>query len=50
MSKGNPAIRIPEPLIPVVRLIIERYNASVKETQNEVANEFMAKLEADGNG
>ena len=50
MSKGNPAIRIPEPLIPVVRLMIERYNASVKETQSQVANEFMTRLGADSNG
>lgn len=50
MSKGNPAIRIPEPLVPVVRLIIDRYNASVKETQNEVANDFLTKLEATDNG
>jgi hypothetical protein len=50
MSKGNPAIRIPEPLVPVVRLIIDRYNASVKETQNEVASEFLAKLEGNDNG
>lgn len=50
MSKGNPAIRIPEPLVPVVRLIIDRYNAKTKDTQNEVANEFLTKLEAVDNG
>ncbi len=50
MSKGNPAIRIPEPLVPVVRLMLDKYNAKTKDTQNEVANEFMAKLEAQDNG
>lgn len=50
MSKGNPAIRIPEPLVPVVRLIIDTYNAKTKDTQNEVANEFLAKLETKDNG
>jgi len=39
-------MRIPEPLVPVVKLIIERYNASVKSTQSEVADELMSKLEA----
>lgn len=50
MSKGNPAIRIPEPLVPVVRMMLDRYNAKTKDTQNEVANEFLAKLGADNNG
>lgn len=50
MSKGNPAMRIPEPLVPVVRLIIDTYNAKTKDTQNEVASEFLAKLEAKSNG
>ena len=50
MSRGNPAMRIPEPLVPVVKAIIERYNASVKDTQNEVAKELMSKLEELNNG
>ena len=50
MSKGNPAIRIPEPLVPVVRLMLEKYNNEVKETQGKVANDLMARLEAKDNG
>ena len=50
MSRGNPAMRIPEPLVPVVKAIIGRYNASVKDTQNEVAKELMSKLEELNNG
>lgn len=50
MSKGNPAIRVPEPLLPVVRLIIERYNSEVSTTQANVASEMLARLEAMNNG
>jgi hypothetical protein len=50
MSKGNPAMRIPEPLIPVVRLIIDRYNAEVTSTQAQVASDLLARLEAMNNG
>ncbi len=50
MSKGNPAIRIPEPLVPVVRLMLDRYNAKTRDTQMEVATDFLAKLEATDNG
>ncbi len=50
MSKGNPAIRIPEPLVPVVRLIIDKYNAEVKTTQGKVAEDLMSRVEAMDNG
>ena len=43
-------MRIPEPLIPVVRLIIDRYNAEVTSTQAQVASELLARLEAMKNG
>ncbi len=50
MGKGNPAIRVPEPLIPVVRLIIEKYNAKVSKTQAQVADDILEKLEAMNDG
>lgn len=43
-------MRIPEPLVPVVRLIIDKYNAEVRTTQGKVADELLARLEVLNNG